>query len=289
MAWVFRHFRRSAVANDPAAPDNYIFGESDAEISRLNFQHYMFRLAFGGDYSAPIKTPGDILDVACGTGRWVRDVARRFPETNVIGFDLSRDLLEASLAEGGETIPANCTFLVGDALQPFAFPDTAFGFVMARACSAFIPAAQWPTVVGEMARVLQPGGWMEVRDFGLVRSSNAALNALTVQFANLAQARGIHPGAGPFLKSYLATTRLRDIQVRHVHLRSGAQHGARAGQLMLADYLALMERVTPLIARAGLMNAEQWLQLLTQARTETRMYPDEQYAEVDLTATFGRR
>jgi tRNA G46 methylase TrmB len=87
MAWVFRHFRRSAVANDPAAPDNYIFGESDAEISRLNFQHYMFRLAFGGDYSAPIKTPGDILDVACGTGRWVRDVARRFPETNVIGFD----------------------------------------------------------------------------------------------------------------------------------------------------------------------------------------------------------
>lgn len=289
MAWVFKRWRRAAVASGSAAADDYIFGESDAEISRLNFQHYMFRLAFGSDYSAPIQAPGDVLDVACGTGRWAREVARRFPAANVVGFDLNRDLLDASLAEGGESIPQNCTFVHGDALQRFDFPDAAFGFVMARACSAFIPAAQWSTVVGEMARVVRPGGWIEVRDFGLVRSTNAALNALTVQFANLAQARGIHPGAGSFLQSYLTTVRLRDIQVRQVHLRSGVQRGTRAGQLMLADYLALMERVTPLIARAGLSSAEQWQQLLAQARTETEMFPDKQYAEVELTAAFGRR
>lgn len=289
MAWVFRRWRRSATASGPDAPDGYIFGESDAEISRLNFQHYMFRLAFGGDYSAPIQAPMDVLDVACGTGRWARDMARRFPAANVLGFDINRDLLDASLAEADETIPENCRFVHGDALQPFDFSDAVFSFVMARACSAFIPAAQWPTVVGEMARVVRPGGWIEVRDFGLVRSTNAALNALTLQFANLAQARSIHPGAGSFLRSYLTTAHLRDVQVRQVHLRSGVRSGTRAGQLMLADYLALMERVTPLIARAGLASAEQWQQLLTQARTETRMFPDEQYAEVDLTAAYGRR
>ncbi len=292
MSWIFRRRRRAPVASapsEPAAPDDYLYGESDAETSRLDFQHYMFRLAFGGDYSAPIWGTGDILDVACGTGRWARDLARRFPSANVVGFDLNRNLLDASLAEGTDTMPENCTFVYGDALQPFAFPDGVFSFVMARACSSFIPTAQWPQVVSEMARVTQPGGWVEVRDFGQVRSTNAALNALTQRFTDLAQARGIHPGSGAFLQSYLAQARLRDVQVRQVRLRSGVRRATRAGQLMLADYLAVLERVTPLVARAGLASAEQWQTLVAQARNETRFAPDSQYAEVDLTAAFGRR
>jgi len=289
MSWIFRRWRRAPVVSEPSAPDDYLYGESDAETSRLNFQHYMFRLAFGGDYSAPIQGIGDILDVACGTGRWARDLARRFPTANVVGFDISRTLLDASLAEGTDTMPENCTFVSGDALQPFAFPDSAFSFVMARACSSFIPTAQWPLVVGQMARVTQPGGWVEVRDFGQVRSTNAALNVLTQHFTDLAQARDIHPGSGAFLQAYLAQAGLRDVQLRQVRLRSGAQRATRAGQLMLADYLAVLERVAPLIARAGLTSAEQWQALVARARNETRMAPDTQYAEVELTAAFGRR
>lgn len=289
MSWFFRRWRRSPVTNEPTAPDNYLYGESEAETSRLDFQHYMFRLAFNGDYSAPIRGIGDILDVACGTGRWARDMARRFPQANVVGFDLNRNLLDASLAEGTDIMPENCTFVTGDALQPFAFPDGAFSFVMARACSSFIPTDQWPQVVSQMARVTQPGGWIEVRDFGQVRSTNVALNALTQRFTTLAQARGIHPGSGAFLQSYLTQARLRDVQIRQVRLRSGAQRATRAGQLMLADYLAVLERVAPLIERAGLASAEQWQSLVAQARYETRLAPDMQYAEVELTAAFGRR
>lgn len=291
MSWLFRRRRRAPAVSEPAGPDgdDYLYGESDAETSRLNFQHYMFRLAFGGDYSAPILGVGDILDVASGTGRWARDIARRFRSANVVGFDLSRNLLDASLAEGTDTMPENCTFVSGDALQPFAFPDGVFSFVMARACSSFIPTAQWPLVVSQMARVTQPGGWVEVRDFGLVRSTNAALNALTQRFTTLAQARGIHPGSGAFLQEYFMQARLRDVQIRQIRLRSGAQRATRAGQLMLADYLAVLERVTPLIERANLASADQWQAMVMQARRETRQAPDTQYAEVELTAAFGRR
>jgi ubiquinone/menaquinone biosynthesis C-methylase UbiE len=289
MAWFFRRRRQAAVANSASASDEYLFGESAAETSRLNFQHYMFRLAFGGDYSAPIHASGDILDVASGTGRWARDIARRFPSVNVLGFDISRELLEASLAEGSEKTPENCTFVYGDALQRFGFPNDGFSFVMARACSSFIPTTQWTQVISEMARVARPGGWIEVRDFGQVRSTNAALNMLTRYFVNLAQTRGIHPGAGPYLSSYLTTARLRNVQIRQIPLRSGSQRGSRAGQLMLADYLALMDRVTPMMARTGQISTEHWQRLVAQARSETRAYPDEQYAEVELTATYGRR
>jgi ubiquinone/menaquinone biosynthesis C-methylase UbiE len=166
-------------------------------------------------------------------------MAQRFATANVIGFDINRSLTDASLAEGTDTVPDNFFFLLGDALQPFQFSDASFDFVVARACSAFIPVALWPLVVGEMARVTRPGGWVELRDFGLARSNNAALNELTVKFANLAQSRGIHPGAGPFLKQYLETAHLRDVRVNRVRVRSGTRGGTRAGQLMLTDRMSL--------------------------------------------------
>lgn len=282
----------SGTAGSPR-DSGYIFGESDAEISRLNFQHFMFRFAFGGDFSVPIESPRSILDVACGTGRWAREMARRFPVANVLGFDINRDQLEASLAEGerlgNDFLPTNCSFLQGNALQRFGFYDASFEFAMARACSAFIPAASWPQVVGELARVTQPGGWVELRDFGLVNSPNTALNELTVKFANLAQKRGIHPGAGPFLGQYLEGSGLRDIHVQNVRVRSGFASGTRAGQLMLADYMALLDRVTPGVEAAGVDSAAHWRALLAQAREETRQSPDSQYAEVELTAAYGRR
>ncbi len=296
MTWLFGRRRGAAVASRPVGrkraadgEDDYIFGEGEAEMSRLNFQHYMFRYALGRDYSAPIKTPRAVLDVACGTGRWAREMARRFPYASVIGFDLNRDQLDASLAEGMDTLPENCTFVPGDALQPFEFPEGSFDFVMARACSSFIPVMQWPQVVSEMTRVTRPGGWVEVRDFGLVRSPNASLNELTLRFASLAQARGIHPGSGPFLKQYLAAARLRDVDVKHVTVRSGNKRGTRAGQLMLIDYLALMERVTPTVERAGVDSAQHWQMLLGRARAETRLFPDDQSAETELTVAYGRR
>lgn len=308
MSWLVRRWRRAttdrpgletgarsgSLAEREPGGREYIFGESEGEISRLDMQHFMFRWEFGGDYLAPLNTPLRILDVACGTGRWARDLARQFPRTSVSGFDINPQQLEASLAEGAlsgrDALPENCTFYTGDALAPFAFPANAFDLVMARATSSFIPVAQWPAVIGEMARVCAPGGWVELRDFGLARSPHPALNELTVTFANMAAARGIHPGAGPYLGAYLRSAGLRNVQTRQVSVRSGGpQRATRGGRLMLADYLALLDRITPAIAQMGAMTVDRWRQLINIARSETALYPDTCYAEVELTAAIGQR
>lgn len=283
-----RRQQQAALTNDPDTGD-YIFGEGDAEISRLNFQHFMFRLAFQGDYSPPLRSPRDILDVASGTGRWARELARQFPDANVIGFDINQDQLNASLAEGTDSLPDNCTFLPGNALEPFGFVSGSFDFTMARACSSFIPVAQWPQVIHEMMRVTRAGGWVEIRDFGLLRSQNVALNELTAKFAHMGNARGIHPGAGPFLKQYIDLVGGRHVQVRNVTVRSGAPGKAsRAGQFLLADYLALMERVSSIVSQTGLDSFQHWQALIRQARDETRIDPDRNYAEVELTSAYFR-
>lgn len=266
----------------------YLFGESEAEISRLDMQHYLFRWEFGGDFSAPIKAPRAILDVACGTGRWARDVARRFPDAAVVGFDINREQIERSLAEGlakgTDTLPPNCTFVTADTLQPFAFANSSFDFVMARANSAYLPVSRWPWVVGEMARVTRRGGWVEVRDFALVQSQSQALDKLTLLFAQVAANRGVHPGSGPYLGDYLRGAQLRGVRMRQVTARAGVR-GTRGGRLMLIDYLTLLERVTPLVAQIGLLAAPEWEQLLQRARLETASTT----TEVTLTAAYGQR
>ncbi len=308
MSWILRRWMRPLVErpqvqqtgnalsrNDQQVGKRaYIFGESEGEISRLDLQHYMFRWEFGGDYLAPLDAPMSVLDVACGTGKWARDMARQFPQAAVMGFDINQQQLEASLAEGdqrgGDAIPENCTFSIGNALEPFPYPNGVFDYVVARATSSFIPVSQWPAVLAQMVRVCRPGGWIELRDFGLVRSPHSALNELTVKFANLAALRGIYPGAGPYLGDFLRAAGLSNVQVVTAPVRSGGpQRATRGGRLMLADYLALLDRVSPFMEQANIERTERWRQLLNLARNDTALYPDVCYAEVELTAAIGQR
>jgi len=74
-------------------------------------------------------------------------------------------------------------------LRRFAFAEGAFDLVMARAMSAFMPASRYPELMAEMTRVARPGGWIELRDFGLVRSGSRVLTELTELFKHLMAAR----------------------------------------------------------------------------------------------------
>ncbi|MGH2480290.1 MAG: hypothetical protein ACRDHW_11590 [Ktedonobacteraceae bacterium] len=53
----------------------YLPLKDSGEISRLDFQHYLLRQALKGNYLAPIRDPGYILDGGAGTGRWGREMA----------------------------------------------------------------------------------------------------------------------------------------------------------------------------------------------------------------------
>ncbi|HKT40269.1 MAG TPA: hypothetical protein VJR48_18000, partial [Ktedonobacterales bacterium] len=66
----------------------YALPADGEEVNRLDFQHYMLRYAFQGNFAAPIAQPVSILDVGTGTGRWAIEMAITFPDVNVIGLDV---------------------------------------------------------------------------------------------------------------------------------------------------------------------------------------------------------
>jgi SAM-dependent methyltransferase len=95
-----------------------------------------------------LSPPRRVLDLGTGTGKAARVVAKRFPEAEVVGVDLSPAMIE----EARKVLPAELSgrvcFEVADASR-LPFEDGAFDLVVLLNMIPFF---------GELARVTAPGG-----------------------------------------------------------------------------------------------------------------------------------
>lgn len=155
----------------------YILLKDGQEIERLNVLHTLIKKSLGHNFFAPIKHPRQVLDVACGTGIWAREMARYWQQARVEGFDLDADPITLAHARIHDW-PRNFHFQAADALQPWPYERAIFNYVHARFCAAFIPLPRWPEVVAEMARVTTPGGWVELTESAFPTSKSVAFGEL---------------------------------------------------------------------------------------------------------------
>lgn len=71
--------------------------------------------ALGELWSSPSAIPGHFIDLGCGDGRVVMEVARVFPERHPIGVDLQPSLVDQAKATAKQQrLSGHCTFYAGD-------------------------------------------------------------------------------------------------------------------------------------------------------------------------------
>ncbi len=248
----------------------YIMPKDKAEGDRLDLQHHLLKLASGKNYRAPIRQPRAILDVACGTGIWGREMAQEFKRAQVTGFDIDRTPMEASLARLGPTgqFPGNFTFLEADAIKRFPFEDEQFDFTHARFISPFLPIEHWPHVAEEMIRVTRRGGYVELVDFDMPNSTCPSFNYLMEHvFKRLLAMRSLHEGGAPHVARYLRQAGLTRVQERRIILGTGPQ-AARQQRLMVADSIAVWTNLQPVAVKMGLLPEDEYSALLERVRAE---------------------
>ena len=151
-----------------------------------------------------------LLDVACGTGRFLRFVKQAFPRLAVTGSDLS----EAYLDEARDHLQAlqGCAFKPGRG-RSLPFADATFDIVTSIYLFHEVPPAIRRDIAREFARVLKPGGLLVFMDSlqpGDMPQVDAMLEAFPANFHE------------PYYASYL-----REDLESHLH-RSGAR-GHRNG------------------------------------------------------------
>jgi len=96
-----------------------------------------------------------LLDLACGTGRFLREVKSNYPKLSVSALDLSPHYLE--LAREALAPWSGAAFLEAPA-EAVPAPDSTFDVVTCIFLFHELPAKTRRQVVAEMARVLRPGG-----------------------------------------------------------------------------------------------------------------------------------
>lgn len=94
--------------------------------------------------------PGRALDLGTGTGLAAFLVARRFPETEVVGVDLAPKMLDEARRKTPPELAGRVSFQQADASH-LPFPDGSFDLVTLANMIPFFD---------ELGRVTAPGGWV---------------------------------------------------------------------------------------------------------------------------------
>ena len=137
----------------------FIDHESGAEMARLLDQDRLYTKSMGGFFSerSDLTQINRILDIGCGPGGWVQELAFAYPEKDIVGFDVSQAMIEYARAQADVQRLENAHFQVMDATGPLDFADNSFDLVNARLI-AFLTPQQWPQLVQECLRITRPGG-----------------------------------------------------------------------------------------------------------------------------------
>ncbi len=115
-----------------------------------------------------------LLDVACGTGRFLRQVKHNWPRLPVTGLDLSRPYLAKARRA---LAPWSWTGLVEGAAERLPFADASFAVVTSVYLFHELPRRVRAQAAREMARVLRPGGLLVFVD-SLQRGDAPAFDGL---------------------------------------------------------------------------------------------------------------
>jgi ubiquinone/menaquinone biosynthesis C-methylase UbiE len=109
--------------------------------------------------------PGErVLDVACGTGLvTLRAASSVKPGGEVIGTDISEEMVKAALEISEQLKPPNVKYERGEAEQ-IKFDDDSFDAVLCGLGMMYVPSP--PEVLTEIRRVLKPGGRVSVSVWG---------------------------------------------------------------------------------------------------------------------------
>ncbi len=254
-----------------------INAESALEMARLLDQDRVMTKGMGGVFpeqdDAELPGVSRILDVGCGPGGWVNEVAQHYPHIGVTGIDISKNTINYAKAHAQVRKLNNAHFAVMNALKPLEFPDDSFGIVNMRTVVGFVPPAQWVSYLTECKRVVRSGGILRLTE-GEYGFTNKPAHGRFMALLNEAQHKagrsfsptGHNAGMITMLRPLLQQIGLQNIQSKaHVIDYS---FGMEAHEEGVEDIKFVLELIQPLLFGTGVITPEAYTELHAQVLEE---------------------
>lgn len=254
--------------------------ESALEMARLLDQDRVMTKGMGGVFpeqeDADLPGVTRILDVACGPGGWVNEVAQQYPHIDVTGIDISKNTINYAKAHAQVRKLNNAHFVVMNALKPLNFPDASFDIVNMRTVVGFVPLTQWISYLTECTRVLRSGGILRLTE-GEYGFTNKPAHEQFMALLNQAQYRagrsfsptGHNAGMIAMLRPLLKQVGIQNIQSKaHVIDYS---FGMEAYEEGVEDIKFVLELVQPLLFGTKVITPEAYALLHTEVLEEIQV------------------
>lgn len=160
---------------------------SEEELKRLHIQDQTITASMGGVLP---EQPNPaifqrVLDVGCGTGGWLIEVAKTYPSISLlVGVDVSERMLAYAQEQAeAQQVSDRVEFRTMDALRMLEFPAHYFDLLNQRFGSSYLRTWDWPKLLQEYQRVTRPGGVIRITENDIVtENTSPALTRLNQVF-----------------------------------------------------------------------------------------------------------
>ncbi|WP_069802610.1 class I SAM-dependent methyltransferase [Thermogemmatispora onikobensis] len=272
--------------DDPSRPSSFrrqrgrstyiIDAENPGELARLMQQDRLLTETLGGllpEEEISLPETGRVLDLACGPGGWLLELAFCFPRATLIGVDLSLAVVEYATTQARSRGLDNVHFQVMDVMEPLAFEDGSFDLINGRLLWGFMLPAAWPRLLVECRRLLRPGGFLRLTEMEEPLTTSPAFERLMAlgtealwRAGQSCSVDGRHIGITPRLPRLLRQAGFLNVGLRPTVIEWSM--GTSRHYPVFKDFLIGLELVLPFLERMGLAAWAELERLYQQAVAE---------------------
>jgi ubiquinone/menaquinone biosynthesis C-methylase UbiE len=229
----------------------------EVELHRLQIQHQLLTTGMGGllPEQGDLTRFSRVLDVGCGTGDWLLDLASACPQiAELVGIDLDSTVLRYAAKQAeSQQLSQRVRFHLLDALGSLHWPEErSFDLVNQRFGASWIRQWEWAPLLFQYRRVSKPGGVIRVSEFDVGVSNSPALEQLAELTARaFAQAGHFfvpeRDGLSRQLVSLLQRAGLQRVEQRTAPLL--CQAGTQLGDLFAQNIKRLFHTMEPFLQK----------------------------------------
>ncbi|CAG8574613.1 9906_t:CDS:2 [Ambispora leptoticha] len=248
----------------------YFVANDDEEAYRLSRYHDAIKDIWGGLFNSPVEEKlrqgTRVIDIGCGSGIWILDLAQQYPNSNFVGIDISPILPT-------EGLPPNAKFVQYNVLDGLPFEDSSFDLVHLKFMVGAITETQWEEkVIPEMIRLARPDGWIESLECDLITSNGSVTKRVAKAFHVFMTSKGLNPAIGKEIpRLFENTNAFSEIRKEHKVLNLGKKHGKSAEE-SLKFYIGGLKSSKGFLANSMNVMPEHYDALIETVTIEAEKY-----------------